>query len=184
MEIFKKWFRHGEKNAGPINSVENEGLHRRLSLIEQAELLNRKHNPAASSGMDYRQFKGINTLVELCTRLDILDDEVWIERIVSELTADGINGTNALANLINEILQCRSTALLYAAAVASKLEPTAELEAALHAVATADNITSPPDILRFSPEISGGGQIGWTDGTGDRMRRNALKVLEILDSKK
>jgi len=124
--------------------------------------------------------KGIQTLEELCTEMGILDPMAYVNRAVEELKPHGADASRALAELIGELLDCRSPKITLVLMAAEQLQPTPELIEAVHSVKSARGLVRQPTQGRFSPEIAGRGQVGWTDGTEDRIRRFAAQVLEKL----
>lgn len=124
--------------------------------------------------------KGIQTLEELCRRGDILDTQNWISRAVEELKPYSEDGSRALAKLIKELLNCRSPKIPYVLITAEQMEPTPELVEAVRSVSIASSLVSQPAYSTFTPEIIGGGKIGWTDGTASRIKNYASEVLEKL----
>ena len=124
--------------------------------------------------------KGIQTLEELCTEMGILDPMAYVNRAVEELKPHGADASRALAELIGELLDCRSPKITLVLMAAEQLHPTPELIEAVRSVKSARGLVRQPTRGRFSPEIAGRGQVGWTDGTEDRIRRFAAQVLEKL----
>ena len=127
--------------------------------------------------------KGIQTLEELCTEMGILDPMAYVNRAVEELKPHGADASRALAELIGELLDCRSPKITLVLMAAEQLHPTPELIEAVRSVKSARGLVRQPTRGRFSPEIAGRGQVGWTDGTEDRIRRFAAQVLEKLTGK-
>jgi len=131
--------------------------------------------------------KGIDLLVELCTRYDLLSPDDLLKPAMEDLKQRGEEGARALAILLTELLQCRSDKIGYAIYAAKEVSPVPELLSALESIASAPPLTSPPADARFRPEIAGAGQIGWTDGTAERIRKaasdalNSLKQLETIE---
>lgn len=124
--------------------------------------------------------KGIQTLEELCTEMGILDPMAYVNRAVEELKPHGADASRALAELIGELLDCRSPKITLVLMAAEQLQSTPELIEAVRSVKSARGLVRQPTQGRFSPEIAGRGQVGWTDGTEDRIRRFAAQVLEKL----
>ena len=124
--------------------------------------------------------KGIRTLEELCRRTDILDEMDWIDQAEEELKTDGENASQSIANLISELLECRSPKLLILLILAGRLQSTPELIEAIHSVVSSNSIAQQPQKVRFASEIAGNGQVGWTDYTAGRIKHNATRALEIL----
>jgi hypothetical protein len=111
--------------------------------------------------------KGVETLVELWApgRNIFLPHNSDYKRIAEELNEEGKSGSRALVALIGDLLACRSREITYALRVAEHVNPTPELIDVVSAVANASGLTAVPDRSPFTPEIVGGGQVGWTDGT-------------------
>jgi hypothetical protein len=95
---------------------------------------------------------------------------------IDQLRAEGPSGSDRLAPLIQEFVESRSEGVIYALQVARHLEMTPALENAVSGVIAASPVTSGVQ-GRFSPEISGGGQIGWTDQTHSRAVELANEAL-------
>jgi ribosomal protein L7/L12 len=129
---------------------------------------------------DSRKMKGIRTLEELCTKPGIVFEMKYVDRAVEELGREGAHGSRALAKLINELLDCRNPKLSFVLKAAERLEPTTELVEAVRSVSAAPSLAPEPARSRFAPEIIGGGNIGWTDGTADRIKYAAAQTLEKL----
>ena len=127
--------------------------------------------------------KGIQTLEKLCAG-KVLYEMDFINRAVEELKPQGANASRALAKLIGELLDCRSPKLELILTVAEQLEPTPELIEAVRSVSSAPSLAPQPTRSRFWPEIVGGGRVGWTDGTANRIKRNAAQALEKLTEAK
>ncbi len=124
--------------------------------------------------------KGIDLLIEICTRDDLLDTSSMWNQAVDDLKGHGEEGSRALASLLNEMLRCRSDGIGPAIAMAKRLPSTPELIAALEAIQSATPLTRAVPGARFRPEIAGGGKIGWTDGEAARVKALAAEVLSIL----
>jgi len=126
--------------------------------------------------------KGIEKLEQLATRYDILDTEAWVDLAVEELKPEGANASRALAKLIQELLACRNPKLLDVFMAVEHLEPTPELIKAVRSVAKAPGEAPQPTFGRFDSEISGGGKVGWTEQTAQRIKHNANLELERLQA--
>lgn len=88
---------------------------------------------------------------------------------------------NALAPIVQELLDSRSPGTSTAVAAARHCVLTPALESALRAVAEAAELRpGHPGASRFTPEIFGDGTIGWTSGTAARTRDLARQVLGIV----
>ncbi|MGD8997026.1 MAG: hypothetical protein PVH80_02875, partial [Anaerolineae bacterium] len=124
--------------------------------------------------------KGLQTLVELCTRSDILGPAAYLDRAVDELKPHGAAGSQAMGELLAELLQCRSPRITWALMAAERLQPTPELIQAVRAVRSARGLVQRPSGARFAPEVSSGDQVGWTDGTEDGVTAFAARVLAKL----
>ena len=127
-----------------------------------------------------KESAGVEILRELCTRMGILFEDPYIDRAVAAFESEGAHGSDRLAELIDDLLLCRSPKLPALLKVAARVEPTDLLIQFLQEVRGAESLTSPPSKLIYTPEILGGGQIGWSDGTADRIRALAGKALENL----
>jgi hypothetical protein len=60
------------------------------------------------------------------------------------------------------------------------LQPTSELVEVLRALLSAPSMTTKPSEARFTPELTGGGRIGWTDRTASNVREAAADALKSL----
>lgn len=125
--------------------------------------------------------KGITTIIEVCSRNDLLDNSL-INSGIKELKQEGADGARALAELIGEMLSCRSAQIRVALWAASELKAVPELISALQEVASASSLTPQPMQCRFTPEIIGGGRVGWTDRTAQDVKEGAKNVLRELGS--
>ncbi len=113
------------------------------------------------------------------------DDNISPGADLTEATDQLRNGAedaaNALAPLIQELLDSRSPGTSTAVAAARACVLTAALEGALRAVAEATELRpGHPGAARFTSEIFGDGKIGWTSGTAARTRALAREVLGIV----
>jgi hypothetical protein len=124
--------------------------------------------------------EGIRTLVELCTEQGILFAQEYVDRAIAALKPEGEAASRALAQLLSELLACRSPKLPLVLQVARHLEPAQPLVDAVMAIKTADELAPAPTRGRFMSEISGGGRVGWTTGTAQRMREAAARTWEKL----
>jgi hypothetical protein len=124
--------------------------------------------------------EGIQTLVELCTESGILYEQEYVERASAALEPEGEAASHAVAQLISELLGCRSPKLQLVLQVAQHLKPAPSLVDAVLAVKAADELVPAPTRGRFTPEIVGGGKVGWTSGTTQRIREAAARTLEKL----
>lgn len=124
--------------------------------------------------------KGIVTLEEYCTRIDLLDPDEHLDRALGELRSTAAEGSRAVAGLIRELLECRSPKLGGVLYVAQKLQPTPELLDAVRAVIAAPSLASQPPRAGFDPDIAGGGKIGWDDGRAAGIKTVAEKALREL----
>lgn len=121
----------------------------------------------------------ISLLVDLCSRNDILFPEEVLSEVKDKLKTAGDEGSQVLAKLILELLDNRSSKITWALAVAQDAIPTAELLAAVQSVVSAEPFKVETQ-GRFTPEIIGDGQIGWTDGTHERIMKRAYEALKGL----
>ncbi|KPL70767.1 hypothetical protein ADN00_17990 [Ornatilinea apprima] len=135
------------------------------------------HPPAASPPP---ASKGVKTLISLCTKMGILFPNQYVNQAVEELMQEGEPGSRALALLIRELMECRSPKITHALAAAGRIAPTPELVDAVRAVAEAPELTEAPDHPSFTPEITGGGRVGWTSGTHRKVVGKALQAEELL----
>ncbi|MBN2400581.1 HEAT repeat domain-containing protein [candidate division KSB1 bacterium] len=121
----------------------------------------------------------IEKLLMICTRNDILFPDDMLPEIQEGLIQEGKSGSLALAELLCELLQDRSGKIGYAIVAAARAESTDALISVLQEVKTADplRIGSPN---RFTPQIVGGGKIGWTDEYCNHVRKMAKDTLRQL----
>lgn len=132
-----------------------------------------------------QESKGIQTLVELCTpNSGILFPDEYIDQAIKDFMKEGISGSRALADLINELLACRSKGIKYALVVAQEVAAVPELIEAVRSVASAAETTDAPTYCRFTPEIVGIGKVGWTTGTYYDIKELARDTLDILSGVK
>ncbi|MBU1227351.1 MAG: hypothetical protein KJ698_09110 [Actinobacteria bacterium] len=132
-----------------------------------------EHSPTAVSTTGSA---GVETLVELCTGMGILLPSRHIDTAVEQLTAEGPAGSIALAQLIKDLLFCRSAGILHALEAARRVAPVPQLTEALEAVTGASELTESPANPRFTPEIVGDGRCGWTSGTYEKVMAAARKA--------
>jgi hypothetical protein len=133
--------------------------------------------------MKAKPLSGIDLVIDVCIghKMDRIDLHPLWDQAVKDLKQAGEEGSRNLARLLNEMLQCRSGDIGPALAMADHLPPTKELIAALDAIRSASPVTPGfVDSGRFTPEIAGGGQIGWTDGTAARIKTLAKEALKSL----
>jgi hypothetical protein len=127
--------------------------------------------------------KGIEAVVKLCTQSLFRPTSGDIKQAADELLQEGESGSRALAVLIRELLACRSPKITYALRVGGQVSPTSELLGAIRAVAEASELTEAPVNSRFTPEIIGGGRVGWTSGTYQGVVRTALEAKASLEGR-
>jgi hypothetical protein len=123
----------------------------------------------------------VETLVALCTELGILFPDQHVNQAVEELRREGEPGSRALAVLIRELMDCRSPKITYVLAAAGQATPTPELLDAVRAVAETSELTEAPANPRFTPEIIGGGRVGWTSGTYRAVVAKAHQAEALLE---
>lgn len=124
--------------------------------------------------------KGIDLLVEICTRDDLMRTQPMWDEAVEDLKKHGEDGSKALAKLLNEMLKCRADKIRVVIVAAKKVMPVPELITALEAIENATPITSMIPGAKFRPQIEGGGKIGWTDGTAADIKEMASETLRSL----
>ncbi|NIM15530.1 MAG: hypothetical protein GTO45_26420 [Candidatus Aminicenantes bacterium] len=127
--------------------------------------------------------QGIRNLMR-CYRREVYGSEMrqLLTEAVEQLQEEGAVGSRALAELIRDLLNCRSREIVSALSIAKDLEPTSELISAVRAVESASQIIQGTR-GSFDPEIVGENQIGWTDFTHNRATNQAKQALEALSSK-
>ena len=125
---------------------------------------------------------GIAKIVELCSRDDLLSfqREEIRDDAVALLKQEGAEGIDALAEVIRELLKCRSKDICLALEVAERLEPTSALVEAVREVSSASGVCARPTRCRFTPELVGADEVGWTDQRRAHITSYAEKVLEAL----
>ncbi len=127
--------------------------------------------------------RGIEKLVKIVSDPGIiLDDAAAITEAVDALRPDGPSGILELAELIRDLLAARSPAIGYALAVADKMPPENRLIEALREVTTAQALATRTRYVRFASEISGAGQVGWTNSTHQIVIKRASEILSRLES--
>lgn len=136
----------------------------------------KKKEPTKSS-------KGIEALINLLAPGSLFrPTNEDIKEVADKLLQEGKFGSYALASLIRELMECRSREITYALKVAAQILPTPELIDAVRAVTEASELTEAPDYSRFTSEIVGGGQVGWTSGTHSNVVRQAHETLSIIEA--
>lgn len=140
--------------------------------------------------------RGVQTLVEYFIReSDIISTsqaQGYINRAKEELKREGAPGSRAMADLINELLACRSKHMILALSMALDLPAVPELIKALRSVASASALTVALMHCRFTPEIRGRGtfvepatlRFGWTTGTHKIVKELAQETLDVLTGEK
>jgi len=118
-------------------------------------------------------------LMAVLTRNDILRPGDLLDEAGKKIREGGPTAADALADLIDELLSCRSKNLGWALVAAKTASPTPRLGASIKAVLAAEPVrTGRPG--RFSPEIEGDGKIGVTDGEWRYVRESAQQALGHL----
>ena len=128
--------------------------------------------------------KGIQTLMELFTTRGILYPSEYVRRAAKELKKEGTSGSEALADLINELLACRSEDIKSALIVAQEVPAVPKLVEAVQSVASAPETAIAPVDCPFTPEIIGEGKVGWTTGTHKEIRKLSRATLDVLSGKR
>lgn len=119
--------------------------------------------------------EGIRTLEELCSS-GVWDEQACIDRAIATLAPVGERVSHTLAPLVSELLACRSPKLSPVLLVAKQPDPSAPLVDVVRAVKEANEIA--PAEGRFTPEIVGGGRVGLTTETAERIRRVATQTYK------
>ena len=110
------------------------------------------------------------------------DDNVSSEVDPALLRDAGDSGANAAADLIRELLDSRSPQIGWVIAAVRDCSRTPKLHEVVKAAMDAPEMRGgSPGARRFTPEIFGEGNIGWTTGTAMRIRRIARETLEVWD---
>jgi len=119
-----------------------------------------------------------------CLRREVFGEEAMqlLSEAVKQLKNEKAAGSRALAELVGDLLACRSLEICVALSIAKELEPTSELISAIKAVQSAPQIVQGMPGT-FSPEIAGQERIGWTDWGHERVTRSAKEALEVLSAK-
>jgi hypothetical protein len=123
------------------------------------------------------QTAGLKELEMTCLRDDLLCESEYVEKATDMIASEGVDAAKALANLVCELLACRSPKIFNALTACTKAAPLPELLEAIAAVARASSLTSLPEKARFLPQIAGGGKIGWDDDMASRIRKYAREVF-------
>lgn len=132
-----------------------------------------------SAAMNDQAAEGIAFLLR-ALRDDNISPGADLTAATERLQTGGEGGANALASLIQELLDSRSPGTSTALAVARSCVMTPALKDAVEAAAAAPELRpGHPGSTRFMPEIYGDGKIGWTSGTAARTRDLARQVLGI-----
>jgi len=125
--------------------------------------------------------KALEELIEVCrSHLTAEEDEKYLDKAREDLELQGVSGSDALGEFIQELASCRSDKIGYALCVAEELTPSPKLLTALKALSStaASNVrTAPPAHQRFQAELVGAGQIAWGTSTATRLGRKAVEVL-------
>jgi hypothetical protein len=124
--------------------------------------------------------KGIDILIEICTRDDLMSTQSMWDKAVADLKQHGDEGSRALARLLNEMLQCRADSIGTVIVAAREVKPVPELISAVEAIVTASALAPAFYGARFRPQIEGGGQIGWTDGKARNVKEMAEEALKVV----
>jgi predicted ABC-class ATPase len=131
------------------------------------------------------KMNGIQTLIDMCASYSTFyEKDANVIIAIKELKTQGLEGSRALARLIDELRECRSPQLTGILRVAEQLEPTNELLKALDAVIGATNLAPEPANMRFWPHIIGDGKVGWADGTASVVKGIAKEVYDKLTKAK
>jgi hypothetical protein len=105
---------------------------------------------------------GLSILLQ-CFRDDNLSPAEDLSKAAPLLRGAGEDGSNAVAGLIRDLLDSRSPEIGWALAAARSCVKTPRLQDAVRAVVAAPELRDgSPSASRFTPEIVGGGKIGWT----------------------
>jgi HEAT repeat protein len=124
--------------------------------------------------------RGIKILEELCSDSGIVDEKVYIQRAVEILEPEGVQGSLALVELIEDLLACRSSKLMVILEVAEQLEPSQELIDVVLEIKGASELAPVPGNYKYTAEIVGDGKVGWTGGTASDIWDKTIVVLEKL----
>lgn len=108
---------------------------------------------------------GTDVIIEVCTRGDLTAVEVRerVERATRDLQRRGEEGSDALARLVQELLECRAARICPALQVAWSLTPTEVLTCAVRAVRDAEAAAPSPAAPRFTPETCTDAGVAWSD---------------------
>lgn len=109
--------------------------------------------------------------------------DTYLNDVVETLKKEGEKGLLALENLIKELLKCRNERITLPLAVAEKIHPSASLFETIKTVYSAPGLIN-GERGRFTPEIEGGGKIGWTDGTEEIVRKLSKRILKAYSGEK
>jgi hypothetical protein len=156
------------------------GLHDAMTRLD--DIISTIDHPAPSSTSAVES-AGVATLVELCTEEGILFPSEHVARAIEELETEGEPGSIALADLIRELITCRSACIVHALEAARHATPTTELVDAVQAAVDAPELAEAPPDPRFVPEIVGEGRCGWTTGTHLKVTAEARWALAELQDR-
>jgi hypothetical protein len=117
--------------------------------------------------------------MSVITRNDILDPGEMVANAAKEIRAAGAPASDALAALIDELLDCRNSGLIWALVASKEAVSTTQLRASVEAVVAASPVRQGRP-GRFPPEIVGGGKIGLTDGRWEYVQKHAREALARL----
>lgn len=103
-----------------------------------------------------------------------------VARAANEIRESGAPASDALAKLVDELLQCRSRGLIWTLVAAKQATHTHHrLSSSIEAVLATNPIRSGHG-GRFMPEIVGSGQVGLTDGSWVYVQKHAKEALARL----
>lgn len=125
--------------------------------------------------------KAVEELIEIYPSLFGGEDEPYFDRAIEKLCSAGTEGSNALAQLILELLACRSKAILIALHVANYVERSEELVNAVKTALTEarDNLIVPPPLVqKFLSDLAGPSGIALEDRIASLIKERSEEILQ------
>ena len=184
---FERLGESGDPRAvGPlVRALKNEDM----DIVEEAVAALKKIKPMEAEQLILENVdsiqRGIHRIKQfLRHEIFLTDYKLWLYKIVQILKSEGMLASNTLAKLILTLLDCRNPDIWVVLDVSGEMPPTSELIDAVVKVAVAEGLTSIiPQNMPYLSEIVGQGKIGWTDGTEQRIKSVANRVLKQLARK-
>ncbi len=182
-----KMRRKAEEREKVAKQIERQKAQARAQAAEKEkrekaakEPKNTRLSQVTTQPLRVKTSKGLKELEMTCTRDDLLGESEYVEKASELIAAEGADAARGLAELISELLRCRSQKIDNALFAAKRALPVPELLRAVSEVVAAKSLAPTPSGVRFQPQIAGAGQVGWDDGTTNRLHNYASQVLEHL----